>query len=147
MRVMEKQNLPGWLKLVNPIVTFMNRKGLSLGTMEILTTTGRLSGKRISHPISVLEVDGERYICTVGDVNWVLNARANARVTLERGPHKYAARLVELPEANRGKILREFPVKVPGGVGFFRRTLGIDGSPQSFEQAASRCRVFRILPS
>lgn len=141
---MEQPNLPGWLRLVNPVVTFLNRSGLPVGPMEILTTTGRRSGKPVSNPISVLALNSNRYICTVGDVSWVLNARANPSVTLERGRRKYAACLTEVPEPDRAKILREFPVKIPGGIAFFKRALGISGSPESFENAAGRCRVFRI---
>jgi deazaflavin-dependent oxidoreductase (nitroreductase family) len=140
-----KPNLPHWLKWANPIVVFLNRSGLPVGTMEVLTTTGRHSGKAISHPVSLLTVGGERYLCTVGDVNWVLNARANPQVTLQRGRHKYTATLTEIPESGRGAILREFPAKVPGGIGFFRTSLGIAGTPEAFEQAADRCRVFQIL--
>jgi deazaflavin-dependent oxidoreductase (nitroreductase family) len=139
-----KPDLPRWLKWVNPVVMSLNKRGLAVGTMEVLTTTGRRSGKLISNPVSVLIVDGERYLCTVGDTSWVLNARADPRVTLQRGRRKYAARLIEVPEPDRGKILREFPVAVPGGVAFFRRSLGISGTPESFEQAADRCPVFRI---
>lgn len=113
--------------------------------MEVLTTTGRRSRKPISNPISVLTTEGERYICTVGDVSWVLNVRVKPDVTLERGRRQYKARLVEVPEPDRGKVLREFPAKIPGDVGFFRRALGISGTPESFEQAADRCRVFRIV--
>ena len=141
---MAAPNLPGWLKVVNPVMTFLNRRGLPVGPMEVLTTIGRRSGRPISHPISVLPVDGERYICTVGDVAWVLNARVNPRVRLQRGHHRYDARLVEVPEPDRAPILREFPVQLPRGVGFFRSSLGISGTPESFEQAADRCRVFRI---
>lgn len=144
---MERPNIPGWLKLINPIVMFFNRRGFPVGPMEVLTTTGRRSRKPISNPISVLKTEGERYICTAGDVSWVLNVRVNPDVTLERGKRQYQARLVEVPEADRGKVLREFPVKIPGGVGFFRRALGISGTPESFEQAADRCRVFRIVAS
>jgi deazaflavin-dependent oxidoreductase (nitroreductase family) len=145
MMTVEKPNIPGWLKYVNPVVTFLNRRGLPVGPMEVLTTIGRRSGKPVSTPVSVLTVDGQRYICTVGDTNWVLNARANPRVRLERSRHKYTARLAEVPESERGRILREFPVKIPGGVSFFRHSLGISGTPESFEQAADRCRVFRIV--
>ena len=148
---MEKPDLPSWLKWANPVITFLSRRGLPIGPMEVLTTIGRSSGKPISNPISVLPLDGERYICTVGDVSWVRNARANPRVRLERGRRKYTACLVEVPESDRARILREFPVKIPGGVAFFRRALRISGTPESFEQAADRCRVFRIssqsLPS
>ncbi|MGH3846825.1 MAG: nitroreductase/quinone reductase family protein [Pseudonocardiaceae bacterium] len=141
---MEKPNLPSWLRWVNPIVIFLNERGLPVGPMEVLTTTGRRSGKAIRNPISVLPLDGERYICTVGDVSWVLNARANPQVVLARGRRKYTARLAEVPESDRARILREFPTKIPGGVAFFRRALGISGTPESLEQAADRCRVFRI---
>jgi deazaflavin-dependent oxidoreductase (nitroreductase family) len=147
LTAVEKPNLPGWLKLVNPVVMFLNRTGLPVGPTEALTTTGRRSGKPISNPISVLTLDGERYICTVGDTNWVLNARANPHVTLQRRRHRYTASLAEVPEADRAAILREFPVKIPGGVSFFRRSLGISGTPESFEQSADRCRVFRIVSS
>jgi len=143
----DKPKLPGWLKLVNPVVMFLNRSGLPVGPMEVLTTTGRRSGKPVGTPISVLTVDGERYICTVGDTNWVLNARAHPGVTLQRSRRRYTANLAEVPETDRGAILREFPVKIPGGVSFFRYSLGISGTPESFEQAADRCRVFRIVPS
>ncbi|MGH3627835.1 MAG: nitroreductase/quinone reductase family protein, partial [Sciscionella sp.] len=138
---MAKPNLPRWLKLVNPVVMFLNKQGLAVGPMEVLTTTGRRSGKLISNPVSPLTLDGKRYICTVGDTSWVLNARANHHVTLHRGHHKYTTELIEIPEADRGKILREFPVKVPGGVAFFRRSLGISGTPESFEQVSDRCPV------
>jgi deazaflavin-dependent oxidoreductase (nitroreductase family) len=141
---MDRPNLPGWLKFVNPVFMFLNKRGLPVGPMEVLTTTGRRSGKPVSNPISVLVVDGGRYICTVGDVSWVLNARKNPGVTLQRARHRYDARLVEIPEPDRAGILREFPVKNPRGVGFFRHALGISGTPESFGQAADRCRVFRI---
>lgn len=141
---MDKPNIPGWLKFVNPVIMFLNKRGLPVGPMEVLTTTGRRSGKPVSNPISVLPVDDGRYICTVGDVSWVLNARKNPGVTLQRARQKYNARLVEIPEPDRAPILREFPVKIPGGVAFFRRSLGISGTPESFAQAADRCRVFRI---
>lgn len=141
-----KPQLPGWLKLVNPIVVFLNRRGLAVGPMEVLTTTGRRSGKPISNPVSVLTTAGARYICTVGDTDWVQNARVRPVVTLRRGRRSYEASLSEVPESERGPILAEFPVQLPGGVMFFKGALGLDGSPESFEQAADRCRVFRIDP-
>lgn len=141
---MERPNIPGWLKWVNPVVMFLNKRGLPVGPMEVLTTTGRRSGKPVSNPVSVLPVDGQRYICTVGDVSWVLNARKNPAVTLQRSRHRYNARLTEVPEQDRAPILRQFPVKIPGGVPFFRHALGITGTEESFGQAADRCRVFRI---
>jgi hypothetical protein len=144
MIVMAKPDLPRWLPWVNPIVIFLNKQGLAVGTMEVLTTIGRRSGKRISNPISVLNADGRRYICTVGDTSWVLNARVNPEVTLQRGHRRYLARLIEVPQSGRAAILREFPVKIPGGIAFFRHSLGISGTPESFAQAADRCRVFLI---
>ena len=44
-------------------------------------------------------------------------------------------------------MLREFPVKVPVGVGFAKRSgLVREGTPDEFEALAGRCRVFRFDP-
>ena len=139
-----KFNLPWWLKPANKVVIAFNRVGLALGTQEILSVRGRNSGKMRSTPVSLLTVDGKRYICTVGDTEWVKNARAAGSGYLSRGPKRERVRLVELDERARGPVLREFPVQVPHGVQFFKLALGLDPDPDAFAAAAPHCRVFRI---
>jgi hypothetical protein len=59
--------------------------------------------------------------------------------------------LAELPEAERGPILRVFPKLVPGGVSFFQRLYGLQKDPaalpDAFAALADRSTVFRIEPS
>jgi hypothetical protein len=46
-------------------------------------------------------------------------------------------RLVDIPESERGQILREFPVKVPHGVTVFLKAGAVENaSPEAFEAAA-----------
>jgi len=139
-----KVNLPWWLKPANRVITALNRLGLPIGTQQFLTIPGRKSGKLYSTPVSLLTVNGERYICTVGETGWVKNARVAGNGTLTRGRHREAVALVELPIAERGAILCEFPQQVPHGVQFFEQVLGISNDPEAFAAAAPRCPVFRI---
>ena len=69
-------SFPWWLKYANRMVILLNRLGLSLGTMHILSIPGRKTGKMRSTPVSVLRVHGQRYILTGVETGWVKNARA-----------------------------------------------------------------------
>lgn len=139
-----KPNLPRWLKPVNRVVSTLNRLGLPLGTQHILAIPGRKSGKLRSTPVSLLTVDGRRYIATVGETDWVKNARTSGWAVLTRGRRQECVALVELSPEERAPILREFPRQVPQGVPFFTMTLGLTNDPESFAAAAPRCPVFRI---
>ena len=66
-----------WLKAANRIVIRLQSMGLALGTMHILSVPGRKSGQMRTTPVSLLTVDGQRYV--VGgmiEADWVQNARA-----------------------------------------------------------------------
>ena len=140
----QKPKLPAWLKPANKVVMFLNKRGVIFATMCILTTTGRKSGQPVSNPVSTLTIGGHRYICSVGDTDWVQNARQNPGATLRRGSKSWDVQLLEVPVEERAPILREFPSQVPGGVPFFKKTLGISGTSESFVAAGDRCRVFKI---
>lgn len=138
---------PRWLTVVNKLIVWLQRRGVSL-PMSTLTVPGRRTGTPRSTPVSPYEVNGQRYI--VGGhsgADWVRNARAAGTGVLARGRHSERVRLVDLPEGQRGPILREFPTKVPHGVSMFLKTGTVTGpAPEAFEAAAPRCAVFRIEP-
>lgn len=69
-------NLPWWLKPSNRVVVALQRLGVVIGTMRLLSVPGRKSGKLRTTPISLLTVDGRRYVCTGLETDWVKNARA-----------------------------------------------------------------------
>jgi hypothetical protein len=139
-------NLPWWLKPANRVVMTLNRLGLPLGTQHVLSIPGRKTGKLRSTPISLLTVDGRRYLCTGLETDWVKNARAAGWGILARGRRAERVRLVEVPVEQRSPILREFPRQVPHGVQFFERILGLPNDPEAFAAAAPHCPVFRFDP-
>ena len=137
--------LPSWLQPMNRVVTALQRLGFVVGTMHVLTVPGRESGIPRSTPVSLLTVDGVRYIVAgLDDADWVLNARAVGRGLLHRGRVEEHITLMELPVAERAPILREFPRLVPAGVPFFTRLYGVTAGPEAFAGLAAMCPVFRV---
>jgi deazaflavin-dependent oxidoreductase (nitroreductase family) len=138
---------PRWLKPANRVIVALQRLGLAIGTMRLLSFPGRKSGKLRTTPVSPLTVDGRRYI--VGgfqQADWVKNARAAGWGILARGRREERVTLVELPPEERAPILREFPRKVPHGVQFFVRSGIVESAdPEAFAAAAPRCPVFRVV--
>src|SRR5438034_439312 len=104
-----KPALPKWLKLANRLIIAINRLGMSLGTWYILSIPGRKTGKMRSTPVSVLHVNGQRYVVTGFETQWVKNARKAGKGMLARGRKKEQVVLVELVIEDRSPILREFP--------------------------------------
>jgi hypothetical protein len=140
----KKVSFPWWLKPANRLIILLNRLGVSIGTMHILSIPGRKTGKMRSTPVSVLRVNGQRYILTGLETAWVKNARAAGWGLLSYGRKKERVVLAELPIEERPPILREFPAQVPGGVALFARLLDLPADPEAFAQAAPRCPVFRL---
>jgi hypothetical protein len=136
--------LPKWLKFANRLIIAFNRLGMSFGTWYILSIPGRKTGKMRSTPVSVLHVNGQRYVVTGFETQWVKNARKVGRGFLARGRKQEQVVLVELPVEERPPILREFPRQVPRGVPFFEKLLNIPGDPEALAEAAVRCPVFRL---
>jgi deazaflavin-dependent oxidoreductase (nitroreductase family) len=144
-------SLPRWLKPANRLLLALHRLGMRTGTIHVLTVRGRTSGKPRSTPVSVLKVGDARYIVGgMATMDWVRNARALGWGTLAYGRRLERVRLVELPVAERGAILREFPRLVPGGVSFFRRLYDLPRQraalPDAFASLATQVPVFRVEP-
>jgi deazaflavin-dependent oxidoreductase (nitroreductase family) len=127
----------------------MLRLGLPISGDEapvVLTVTGRTSGRPRSTPVTPMHIDGQRYV--VGGfpgADWVRNAQANPDVTLRRGRRSERVRMVQMPVEQAGPLLRQFPVLVPAGVGFMKRSgLVAEGTSDECEALAGRCAVFRF---
>jgi hypothetical protein len=143
--------LPRWLKPANRIVILLQRLGLAIGTMRVLSVPGRKSGQLRTTPVSLLVIDGHRYI--VGGMltaDWVQNAQAANWGILAHGRKQERVALIELAEVERIPILRAFPRLIPHGVSYFQRLYGLPSAaaelPDAFAALASRCTVFRIEP-
>ncbi|OBI76986.1 nitroreductase family deazaflavin-dependent oxidoreductase [Mycobacterium sp. E740] len=144
---MSDTRLPWWLKYVNKVMIGLQKLGI-LGEKGpvVLSVPGRKTGKPRSTPVTPMIVDGQRYV--VGGVpgsDWVANVRAAGAATLHIGRRSERVRMVEMPVEQARPLLREFPVKVPTGVGFIKNAGLVTGpNPDEFEALAGRCPVFRI---
>lgn len=142
-------SLPRWLKPANRLVVALQRLGVPLGTIHVLTVPGRTSGAMRSTPVSLLTVAGTRYIIGgMTDAGWVQNARAAGGGILAYGRTRERVTLVELPVQERAPILREFPRLVPHGVQFFQRLYQLPADPaalpDAFASLATCATVFRV---
>jgi deazaflavin-dependent oxidoreductase (nitroreductase family) len=140
--------LPRWLPAANRLVRVLNRLGLRLGTVHVLTVPGRRSGKPRPTPVSPLTVGGRRYLVAgLPGGDWARNVRAAGRGELASGRRRAHVRLVEITDVGeRRAVMRAFPAEVPHGVPFFIRIgLVATGDADEFEAAAERVTVFEIV--
>jgi len=111
-----------------------------MGAQHLLTVPGRKTGRPRATPISIVTVDGQRYIVAAfADAAWVANVRAAGAGTLTRGGRTEDVRLSEVPEADRGPVLRSFLREVRGGRRYFG---GL--STDEVVAGAARYPVFRV---
>lgn len=131
---------PAWMIRLNVALL---RRGLRIGSQYLLSVRGRHTGKLRRTPVSIATVDGVRYfVAAFPDAAWVKNVRAAQECAIARGRASEAVRLVEVPTADRGPVLRAFLVQVPGGVRFFEQQ-----SPDEVVAQAHRYPVFRVIGS
>jgi deazaflavin-dependent oxidoreductase (nitroreductase family) len=120
------------------------RAGLVPSTY-LLTTRGRKTGRPLTHPATVVEQDGRRWlVAPYGEVSWVHNARAAGRVTLgRRGDRRdYAVR--EVPAGEAGPVLKRYVGVATATRPYFRADK--DAPVEDFVAEADRHPVFELLP-
>jgi hypothetical protein len=144
---MATQALPGWLPAANRLVRFLQRMGLRLGTIHVLTVPGRVSGAPRPTPVSPLTVDGHSYVvAALPQADWARNARAAGAGVLAYGRQQRRVTLTEITDPDlRRAVVRAFPTEVPHGVPFFVRIGLVRGSdPDEFAAVADRVAVFEL---
>jgi hypothetical protein len=94
--------LPRWLKPVNRVIVFLQRLGIAFFTFHLISVPGRRSGLLRTTPVSPFTVDGRRYIVSLGQTEWVRNARVAGWGILERGRSRQRVRLTKVPVPERG---------------------------------------------
>ena len=129
---------PAWMVRLN---VGMLRRGLRIGSQQLLSVRGRTTGGLRSTPVSIATLDGSRYIVAAFEkAAWVSNVRAAGSGTLKRGATQEVVRLVEVPVAERAPVLRAFLEQVRGGVQFFG-----SADPDVVAAQAERYPVFRVV--
>lgn len=87
----------------------MLRLSIPIGSQRVLSVAGRASGKLRRTPVSIVSINGERYVvAALSNVDWVKNARAAGAGILSRGRTTEHVRMVELPVEERGPVRRAF---------------------------------------
>jgi deazaflavin-dependent oxidoreductase (nitroreductase family) len=139
---------PRWLKPMNKIMIAVQKLGIPTGPAMVLTVPGRQSGRPRSTPMTPFTLRGSLYtVAGFPGADWAQNARAAGAGTLARGRKSQRVKIVELTADEARPVLRSYPVEVPTGIGFMKRSgLVYHGTPEEFEALAGRCAVFRFDP-
>ncbi|PPF85663.1 deazaflavin-dependent nitroreductase [Subtercola sp. Z020] len=134
------------LKYGNFAVKLLNGIGIPAGPPRILTVRGRVSGQRRSTPVSIVNLNGSRYLVAGQRMEWVKNVRAAGKGEIKKGRKPEEVTFVELPENERGQILRAYWHQHSQGRKVAARIFeaGENAGPDDFEAAAPRCVVFKI---
>jgi hypothetical protein len=114
-----------------------------LGTLEV---PGRRTGRVISFPVVIADLDGERYLVAMlgEDASWPRNVRAaDGRAVLRHG-RREIVRLEDVDPAARPPIIRRYLAVAPGA----RPHIAVDrhAPVEEFAPIAPRIPVFRITP-
>jgi deazaflavin-dependent oxidoreductase (nitroreductase family) len=138
------------LKPLNKVLLAVQRLGLGMKELPVLTVPGRKSGKPRSTPLSVLEHEGQRYLLEgFPGADWARNARAaNGLATLTTGKRREPVRLVELDPQEALPVLRLWPARMADGAKIMADAGVVEAvTPEAFEAVAGRCGVFRVEPA
>jgi F420H(2)-dependent quinone reductase len=141
---------PRWLKPMNKVFLALRRTGLGMKELPVLTVPGRTSGKPRNTPLSVLDLDGQRYLLEgFPGADWARNVRAaGGRATLSVGKRSEDVRLVELGPQEALPVLRAWPVRIADGAKIMADAGVVEAvTPEAFEAVAGRCGVFRVEPA
>ena len=84
---MARQYRVGFVRrLINRLATRSIGRGKGDDRFHLLTTIGRKTGEERTTPVSLVEVDGSRWlVAPYGHVGWVHNIRASGSATIKRG--------------------------------------------------------------
>ena len=120
------------------------RLGVVRGHFYVLEVRGRSSGRTISLPVDLLELQGRQYlVCARGESQWVRNVRATGEIALIRTMRRRHYAVRELPAGERPPVLKAYLDRFAAEV---QRFFSVPkGSPvASFATIADRHPVFEL---
>ena len=143
----EQFEMKGWLKVANGMMVRLVKLGFSPNSTVLLTVPGRKSGVPRTTPVSVVRVDGERYIQTpYGERDWVRNLRAAGGGNIQVGRKVERVTVDELSPSEAVPVLRQVLRMAPK---FLREHYDItaDAAADEIEREAPKHPVFRLRPA
>jgi F420H(2)-dependent quinone reductase len=148
LRWLYRGRRPHWFaRLQNRASALAFGAGLWPRRVAALDVIGRSSGRVVTFPVVITDLDGNRYLVSMlGErANWVGNVRADAGRAVLRHGRREAVKLEEVAVSERAPVLRRYLEVAPGA----RPHIPVDrrAPSEAFEQVAERYPVFRIEPA
>jgi deazaflavin-dependent oxidoreductase (nitroreductase family) len=138
---------PDWFTrhIFNGAVRGLARIGISVAGSRELRVRGRKSGEWRATPVNLLTVDGERYLVAPrGHTQWVRNIRAAGSGELRLGWRSQAFRAVELNDAAKTPVLREYVRRWSWEAGQFFDGIDEKATDEQLAGVAPDFPVFRV---
>jgi len=143
----EHYQRPGWFttNVFNRVVAFLTGAGVSVYGSRVLEVQGRKSGQWRQTPVNLLRLEGQEYLLSPrGQTQWVKNLRASGHGLLRVGRRTQPFTAVELPDAEKPPLLREYLRKWKLEVGVFFGGVGPDAPDGELLRIAPDHPVFRL---
>ncbi|MFI6158136.1 nitroreductase family deazaflavin-dependent oxidoreductase [Kitasatospora sp. NPDC051170] len=127
------------------MVAGLTKAGISLMGSRVLAVRGRKSGEWRTTPVNLLVHGGERYLVAPrGHVQWVRNLRASGTGELRVGRRVEAFSAVELADADKPEVLREYLRRWAWEVKYFFEDVTVDSPTEELLRIAPGFPVFRV---
>ncbi len=139
---------PSWLTqhVLNRSIRRLARLGLAPAGLRELRVQGRRTGEVRSVPVNLLELDGRRYLVAPrGTTAWVRNLRAAGEGELRVGRRVERFRAVELDDASKPPVLREYLRRWKAEVKAFFDDLDEHSSDEQVAAVAPGFPVFEVI--
>jgi len=132
-------------EIFNRAVATVTKLGVSVWGSRVLRVRGRKSGEWRSNVVNLLTHDGARYLVSPrGQSQWVRNLRAAGTGELLVGRRVERFSAVELADADKPAVLRDYLRRWKFEVGVFFDGVGPDASDEELLRIAPGYPVFRI---
>ncbi|WP_331449759.1 nitroreductase family deazaflavin-dependent oxidoreductase [Streptomyces prasinus] len=138
---------PGWftVNVLNRLVAWLTRRGLSVWGSRVLAVRGRKSGQWRTTPVNLMPLDGARYLVAPrGHVQWTHNMRAAGGGELHLGKNVEVFTATEVADDDKPPLLRAYLKRWKAEVGVFFDGVGPGSSDEELRRIASDHPVFRI---
>ncbi|MCP3768373.1 MULTISPECIES: nitroreductase family deazaflavin-dependent oxidoreductase [unclassified Streptomyces] len=138
---------PGWftVNVLNRLVAWLTRRGLSVRGSRVLAVRGRKSGQWRTTPVNPMALDGARYLVAPrGHVQWTHNMRVAGGGELRLGKDVEVFTATEVADDDKPPLLRAYLKRWKAEVGVFFDGVGPGSSDEELRRIASDHPVFRI---
>jgi deazaflavin-dependent oxidoreductase (nitroreductase family) len=133
------------LRVMNGLVAWLTRRGLSVAGSRVLAVRGRTSGQWRTTPVNLMVVEGERYLLAPrGQTQWVRNLRAAGSGELRVGRRVEPFTATEVADTDKPALMREYLRRWAWEVGQFFDEIDKDSSDEQLLAAAPGFPAFRL---